>query len=413
MMNKVPITTFDSSYKFIELHRTFYELPKNSSENDDLDISRALRSGYRRWSDLINEYRVIILSEAGSGKTAEIRNVAHILRKQGKPAFFLRLENISREFEDAFEVGTHEAFEEWLKSNKEGWLLLDSVDESRLRDPRDFELAIRKMSRLIGIAKDRTHIVITSRAPAWRPKTDLDHCEYHLPLTVAATSVCASQSENDDLVQTKTENQEKDRSAFKIFALDDLTSDQIEVFAKAKGIVESKAFLDAVERADARLFTARPQDLEDLTEFWLDKGQIGNRLEIMRNSIHRRLTERDKNRSEVYSLSAERILQGARLMAAANTLAKTPTIIIPGGSNNSNGIDCLSLLSDWDEKEHMILLSRPIFDEAIYGTVRFHHRTVREYLTAEWFAELLLKHKTSLTSSEMVQFLFGGTISRS
>jgi CHAT domain len=404
MMNKVPITNFDSSYKFIELHRTFYELPKNSSENDDLDISRALRSGYRRWSDLINEYRIIILSEAGSGKTAEIRNVAHMLRKQGKPAFFLRLENISREFEDAFEVGTHEAFEEWLKSNKEGWLLLDSVDESRLRDPRDFELAIRKMSRLIGIAKDRTHIVITSRAPAWRPKTDLDHCEYHLPLTVAATSVCASQSENDDLVQTKTENQEKDRSAFKIFALDDLTSDQIEVFAKAKGIVESKAFLDAVERADARLFTARPQDLEDLTEFWIDKGQIGNRLEIMKNSIHRRLTERDKNRAEVYSLSAERILQGARLMAAATTLAKTPTIIIPGGSNNSNGIDCLSLLSDWDEKEHMILLSRPIFDEAIYGTVRFHHRTVREYLTAEWFAELLLKHKTSRQTIEGLFF---------
>ena len=388
MMNKVdPITTLGLSYKFIELHRTFHELSKNSNENDNVDISRAFDSGDRRWSDLINEYRIIILSEAGSGKTAEIRNVADMLRKQGKPAFFLRLENISKDFEDAFEVGTHEAFKEWLESNQEGWLLLDSVDESRLREPRDFELAIRKISRLIGTAKDRTHIVITSRAPAWRPKTDLAYCEYHLPFAVTVTSECASQSEKngrEGIVQTKTENQEKDRSAFKIFALDDLTSDQIEVFIKAKGIKTGKAFLDAVERADASSFTARPQDLEDLTEFWIDKGQIGNRLEIMRNSIYNRLAERDQNRAEVRPLSAERIRQGARLIAAATTLAKTPTIIIPGGANNSNGIDVQSLLSDWDEKDSMNLLLRPFDAREVLSIKKYasfnRHRNEHEYL---------------------------------
>ena len=72
------------------------------------------------------------LSEAGSGKTYEIRNIACTLRGQGKPAFFLRLEHIPRDFEDAFEVGTYEAFEKWLSSGEEGWLLLDSVDEARL-----------------------------------------------------------------------------------------------------------------------------------------------------------------------------------------------------------------------------------------------------------------------------------------
>jgi hypothetical protein len=36
------------------------------------------------------------------------------------------------------------------------------------------------------------------------------------------------------------------------------------------------------------------------------------------------------------------------------------------------------------------LLSRPIFDEGIYGTVRFHHRSVREYLTAEWLHSLIV-----------------------
>jgi CHAT domain len=407
MMNKVdPTTTFDSSYEFIELHRTFYELPKNSSENDDLDISRAFRRGDRRWSDLINEYRIIILSEAGSGKTAEIRSVAYRLREQQKSAFFLRLENVAGDFEDAFEVGTYEAFKEWLASDQEGWLLLDSVDESRLRDPRDFERAIRKMSRLIDTAKDRTHIVITSRAPAWRPKTDLAYCNDHLPFTVATTLECDPQAENDDpegSIQIKTVIQEKERLGFKIFALDDLTSDQIAIYAKARGIEEYKDFLDAVERADAWSFTSRPQDLEELTEFWIDKGKIGTRLEIMRNSIDRRLTERDQDRAEARPLSFKRARQGAMLLAAATTLTQNQTIRVPNGADNSIGIAVQFLLSDWDENEHITLLSRPIFDEAIYGTVRFHHRSVREYLTAEWFAELL-KHKTSRRTIEGLFF---------
>jgi hypothetical protein len=35
------------------------------------------------------------------------------------------------------------------------------------------------------------------------------------------------------------------------------------------------------------------------------------------------------------------------------------------------------------------LLDRPLFDEATYGRVRFHHRSVREYLTARWLLHLL------------------------
>lgn len=407
-MNKMdPTTTFDSSYEFIELHRTFHELSKNSCENDEVEIGRGLYVGGRlHWPDLIKEFRLIILSEAGSGKTFEIRNVARTLKDQGKPAFFLRLEHIPRDFEDAFEVGTFESFEEWLASGEEGWLLLDSVDEARLRNPGDFELAIRKLSRRISTAKDRTHIVITGRTTAWRPKTDLALCTTYLPYAAAVASECDPQAKDngsDSSVQTKTIMRGEGQPVFKIVALDDLTSDQIAVFAKARGIEDSKAFLDAVERADAWSFTSRPQDLEELTEFWLDKGRIGTRLEIMRNSIDRRLAERDQDRAEARPLSAERARQGARLLAAVTTLAQNPTIRVPDGADNFKGISVQSVLSDWDEKDQSALLSRPIFDEAIYGAVRFHHRSVREYLTSEWFAELL-KRETSRRAIETLFF---------
>jgi len=400
------MTICDSSYEFIELNRTFHEISKESSKNDGVDISQAFGVESFNWANLINEYRIIILSEAGSGKTAEIRNVACKLREQGKPAFFLRLEHISIDFEDAFEVGTYKAFNEWLASAEEGWLLLDSVDEARLRDPGDFERAIRKLSRQISTAIARSHIFITSRMTAWRPKTDLDLCKTKLPYAIAATSKPAPQTEDEgpdgSLHIIKTELQDRD-SIFKIVSLNDLSSHQIALFVKARGIEESNAFLDAVERADAKWFTSRPQDLEELTEFWIDNGRIGTRLEIIQNSINRRLAERDQGRADVYQLSADRARQGARLLAAATTLTHDPTIRVPDGLDNTKGIAVQSVLSDWNSKEQSTLLSRPIFDEAIYGTVRFHHRSVREYLTAEWFAELL-KRETSRRNIESLFF---------
>ncbi len=349
---------------------------------------------------------MVILSEAGTGKTAEIRNIARTLRVQGRPAFFLRLEHIPQDFEDAFEIGAYENFEEWLASAEEGWLLLDSVDEARLRHPLDFELAIRKLGRRIQSAKDRTHIVITGRTTAWRPKTDLAHCKRHLSYGSSAQTKRDPQAEDDiheGVVHTQTVTAGQAQSDFRIVAFDDLTREQIAVFVEARGIKNSKSFLDAVERADAWAFTSRPQDLEELTGFWIDKGRIGTRLELIRNSIDRRLAERDQDRADGRPLSAERVRQGTRLLAASTTLTKDSTIRIPDGSDNTKGIAVQSVLTEWDDQEISTLLSRPIFDEAIYGTVRFHHRSVREYLTAEWFAELL-KRETSRRTIETLFF---------
>lgn len=396
-----------NEYEFVELNRTFYELSKSKCENDDIDIRRALSvGGSLNWSDLTQDFRVIVLSEAGAGKTEEIRHVANTLRGDGKAAFFLRLEHIPRDFEDAFEVGSFQEFKAWLASDNEGWLLLDSIDEARLRDPSDFELAIRKLGRCIASAQQRVHIVITGRTTAWRPKTDLDHCARHLlykPPSVRTTQMGDQlEEETDQDYHTEDQSEMKERSVFKIVALDDLDSGQIKTFAAAKGVEDTQAFLDAVERADARSFTARPQDLQELVEFWNDRGQIGSRLEIMQNSIDRRLLERDQGRAEASPLSPDRVREGARLVAAAVTMAHETTVRVPDGADNSKGISVADILHDWDDKDRATLLMRPIFDEAIYGTVRFHHRSVREFLTAEWLNQLLKRE----TSRRKVEALF-------
>jgi len=130
----------NGSDAFVQLGRTFHELVKSARESDAFSLNQAFLAGSRlEWDDLLKDYRTVILSEAGTGKTEEIRHTANHLRTDGKRAFFLRLEHLPDDFEGAFEVGTFEEFEDWLASTDEGWLLLDSVDEARLRHPGDFE----------------------------------------------------------------------------------------------------------------------------------------------------------------------------------------------------------------------------------------------------------------------------------
>jgi hypothetical protein len=122
----VPIDTPDQD--FIELNRTFHELSEHAGENDDVDLSQVFRVGTQlTWADVLKNPRTVVLSEAGSGKTQEIRHLAMRLRAAAKPAFFVRLELIPDDFDVAFEVGTIEEFENWLGSGDAGWLCSPSA----------------------------------------------------------------------------------------------------------------------------------------------------------------------------------------------------------------------------------------------------------------------------------------------
>ena len=366
----------------IELHRTFRELlPK-----EQVDDGRSLYPGNAtlKLRGLLNELRVVILSEGGSGKTEEIRQAARQLREENKPAFFVRLEHVVSDFESAFLEGSLSEFQSWLASGEPGWLLLDSIDESRLRSSMDFELAITKIARIISAAKQRTHLLLTGRAAAWRPKTDLDLCTSLFPIVNERT-----RSGEDTSLGQKTDTGKPEKFPFKVVTLEELSPDQIKVFASAKGVVDTKAFLDDIDRADARSFTARPQDLLEVTEYWIDNGVIGSRLDLMRNSIKRRLQEVRQDRLEAHPLSEEKALEGAQIIAGALVLTHAQNIRVPDGNQGTQGLNLADLFQDWPPADVSALLQRSLFEPDLYGTVRFHHRSVKEYLAAQWFLKLL------------------------
>jgi hypothetical protein len=366
----------------IKLHRTFREL----LDNEPADDSHALYPGSAtlHLPALLEELRVVILSEGGSGKTEEIRHATRQLREEGKAAFFLRLEHVAHEFDSAFAEGDLEEFEKWLASPEPGWLLLDSIDEARLRSPQDFQQAIRKVATRISKAKQRTHLLITGRAAAWRPKSDLDLCNSLFPVANEVTEDREGAEGSQSRERTKT-----DKSPFKLVTLLDLSPDQIKIFATAKGIVDTQKFMDEIERADAWSFTARPQDLIEVTEYWQDNGRIGSRLELMHNSVKRRLQETSQERIEARTLSDARALDGVQIIAGALLLTQMQNIRVPDAGKGVQGLDVRDLLNGWDPADQAALLQRPLFAQDIYSTVRFHHRSVKEYLAAQWFLKLL------------------------
>lgn len=78
------------SAAFVDLNRTFSKIPVDANVSDDFDLSgRHSRHGDLHWADLLGHHRVILLSEAGSGKTAEIEMLLAYSEVKGRtPSFY-------------------------------------------------------------------------------------------------------------------------------------------------------------------------------------------------------------------------------------------------------------------------------------------------------------------------------------
>ncbi len=115
-------------------------------------------------------------------------------------------------------------------------------------------------------------------------------------------------------------------------------------------------------------------------------------------NIKVKLEEHDPDHEAQRPLSVDDALLGAERLAATITLQKKNTIILPDRPVDADlraaSIEPKECLPSWSSDKIQTLLDRAIFDEAIYGTVRFHHRTVQEYLVAKWLKRLINEGKS-------------------
>lgn len=81
----------------VPLSRQFVSISR-AYQTEDLALGEAWQSlagGERKgWRDLLAQFRVVILAEAGAGKTYELMAAARKLSEEGCPAFFIRIEDM-------------------------------------------------------------------------------------------------------------------------------------------------------------------------------------------------------------------------------------------------------------------------------------------------------------------------------
>jgi hypothetical protein len=360
---------------YVELNRCFVDVVEDQIGFDARSRAAWDEAMERRtgWPELLRSARhVVILGEAGAGKTTELRTQA------GKVAgFFARIEELAESgLAQALEVGA-EYLDEWRGSVAEKWFFLDSVDEAHLRGRR-FDAAIRKLATELGSAAARARVVASCRASDWRVHTD------KRPLQELAKQYRAPLHGG----QARTDAEDE---AIRVVELAPLTRPQaFSLLIRNKQVTERDAnvFLDEIDAAGAEKFMDRPGDVTWMFAYWQKHGRIGSISALIEENVTQKLLEENATRKS--SLSRERLRQGAEALAAACVLCQKAAIRVPNEESlPPDAITPEAVLDDWSRDEIREFLALPLFDEGTYGRVRYHHRSVCEYLAARWLDRLL------------------------
>lgn len=411
--------------KSIQLDRVFLEL-KGESDDVAIDADIASLAAFNlekahSWDQLLNRRCVVVLGEAGTGKTTEFRQRCEILVASTGAAFFLTVEELASEgLAGSLGSGPRTRLAAWTESNERGYFFLDAVDEARLNGKR-FTTALRKLEQEIGAALSRATILISCRVSDWRAYSDRDEILSSLyPANLERESTSTSSAEaptteeiehiidgfnnsdpDDNSWRTRREASKEpglrilDRNPFlvSVYALAPLNEKQVQLLASSLGVAEPQAFTQAAKKAAAYAYLERPRDVEWLVGYWLRHDSIGSLTELIENDVREKLIERNPDRRS--SLSAARARGAAEVLAGISALEQQTAFLLPDGDLDATRVakcvDPSIWLPDLTKQELSELLTLAVFDEATYGRVRLHHRTVAEYLAAQWLSSLVQK----------------------
>ncbi|SCB21898.1 hypothetical protein GA0061099_100366 [Bradyrhizobium yuanmingense] len=395
---------------YVELDRQFVDYDEDDeAENESTSFVDLYSS--KSWDQILQARCTVVMAEAGTGKSEEFRQQARRLIAEGKPAFYAALDLLAKlpSLQSALNIGTAEDLLTWQRGEEHAYFFLDAVDEAKLADPRDFTIAITQFADAVGPNNTRYSLVVSTRPHAWQANADRAMLAERLGLQ-SVTDVAEEAkdparttdggeedgvSDDDGLDGSATSGTEKSPPV-NVVRLAGLSTEQVSKFAAANGVDRPEAFIAAVEHANAEVFATRPADLPGLIALWKRDGRIGNYSDVVRYNVEIKLSELNpayKGRG----IALEHAVLGAQALAAAATLSERTSFLLPDEGTaervRSNSIDPGTVLQGWKAEEINALLSTALFDESLYGTVRFHHPTAREYLCACWLARLLDRRK--------------------
>ena len=286
-----------------------------------------------------------------------------------------------------------------------GDIFLDSIDELELTLGKFDESLVRFTKPVAGHLR-QIRVVITSRPIP----IDEEIFRRRLPIPPSAEARPTSIDFTNRAMNRQPTNEKEDTPPeWRNVALLPLTDDQIRAMATLQHVSDVDVFMKDIHRRDAEEFARRPQDLIELCADFRARQEIRTRADQIAANITVKLKS-STDRQEKTELSEAKALNGAKRLALASLLHRSLTIRHNAATDKHEGasvaLDPSQILPDWNAKERSTLLERPLFGFATYGRVRFHHRSVIEYLGGE---ELFSRLERGMPRASVRRLLFAET----
>jgi hypothetical protein len=336
----------------IELDRRFVECREDEQLDPDLVARYGHTDGTLGWPDLLARRRVVLLAEAGSGKTTEMTIRAQQQADAGHPAFYATVEDVGRKgLKAALRPADRVALAAWHASDKEGWFFIDSVDEAKQSGVK-LRAALHAVAEAIAGAERRAHIVLSGRYTDWQFKRDLIH--FKEELAIPADGALPPPPTPDELVISTIHSERREpppppEDAF-VVVLTGLDEDRVRRFATGNSIQNLDPFIAQIEKANLWQFARRPLDLDWLVQFWHNHKRLGNLAEMLDICIAERLQESNPGRAQFDSLDADHAYRAIERIAAAMVFSKKETIAVPDAeislSDTASALDVAGVLPD-------------------------------------------------------------------
>lgn len=384
----------------VELDRRFRPVSTDDARRPDR-LFGSVFGGSLGWADLLAMRRVVILAEAGSGKSHEFKSRWSALADAGGLACYAAVQDVARSGLDAA-LGPKDLAR--LATWREGdsspcWLFVDSVDEAK-DEGLSFATALRNLAVAISGREERAHVLISGRFSDWDFGADRDALEEWLAVPTAPPPLEAE--DHRDLVRATLSRRkppdpprrEADGPA-SVVLMSPLDESRVRRFATGAGIGDADAFVAAVELGNLWRFASRPLDLDWMTAYWRDHGELGSLSAMLDASVRARLLDPKPARQRRDPLSVDVGLRGLERVGAGLHFTGRETLRLPSADivgSTAASVAIEALLPDWPRDQQLRLVSRPVFDPATQGRVRIHNDNegaVRAYLAARWLRERL------------------------
>jgi hypothetical protein len=399
----------------INLTRQFMAWDESQSVDPEIAFELGLSRNLLSWDDIAAHRRVVILAEAGSGKTTEMQERARQQTAAGQFAFFAAVEDVGREgLEEALGQPDRARVASWReRPDENAWFFIDSVDEAKLNKVR-LKTVFCKIADGITGYEHRAHIVLSGRLTDWEFRRDLELFNENLSipkdLPLAAVTIT---SVRDILHQERPKSPTTTGERPLVVVMAPLDRTRAEKYAKGRSTSNLADFLKEIDTANLWRFARRPLDLGWLVDFWDGRKRLGSLVEMLDHSLKARLREPNPTRSPFDSLDEDRALKALERIGAALVFMRKTAIAIPDSeltpSREEPPVNLGQVLSDWPPQDHARLLTRAVFDPSTFGRVRLHNDNlgvVRAYLAARWLHRL---RGQNLSKRELFHLLFATT----